>query len=261
MKLLKITAAIAAVAAVSTAQAETISGGGLSGVSTDGGTASAVSAVAVVGSTQLLDGLRSMQGFDAACTGNVSMLCAPTISSAELRAIMTNSITRASDVLGGGTDLGTASGFTGKTGVFKEYAAAGVLDAMRSFTGSGVVGGFSCGQGGLINITNSAQANDAATIASASAGASLGFVHATELDGSIGFIKLDGVAPSALALASSNYNLVSNLSADNGVADSSVNGMTVGVVGAGSGVASHSPAACSPLTPGSVAGDTNGGSI
>ena len=69
MKLLKITAAIAATAAVATAQAATISGGGLNGVATDVDTAVAVSAVAIVASTQLIDGLRAMQGFDAACTG------------------------------------------------------------------------------------------------------------------------------------------------------------------------------------------------
>jgi len=69
------------------------------------------------------------------------------------------------------------------------------------------------------------------------------------------------VAPSALSLASSNYNLVSNLSSDNGVADASVNGITVGVVASGAGVAAHSPAACSPLTPGAAIGDVNGGSI
>ncbi len=80
MKLLKITAAIAATAAVATAQAATISGGGLNGVATDADSAVAVSAVAIVASTQLVDGLRAMQGFDAACTGNVSMLCAPSIS-------------------------------------------------------------------------------------------------------------------------------------------------------------------------------------
>jgi len=260
MKLLKMTAAVAAAAAVSAAQAGTISGGGLNGVSTDVGAAAAISAVAVVGSTQLLDGLRAMQGFDAACTGNVSVLCAPTLSSAELRSILSNAIFNTSQVNGGGTNLGTASGLAGKSGGIKEYAAGGVADALSAFTGSGVIGGFSCGQGLPVVISN-ATANDAASLAGAASGASIGFVHATELDGSVGFIKIDGVAPSALALASSNYNLVSNLSSDGGVADSSVNGMTVGVVAAGAGVASHSPAACSPLNPGNLSGDTNGGSI
>lgn len=260
MKLLKITAAIAATAAVATAQAATISGGGLNGVATDADTAAAVSAVAIVASTQLVDGLRAMQGFDAACTGNVSMLCAPSISSAELRSILNNSIINTANVVGGGTTLGAASGLAGKSGSIKEYAAEGVTDALNAFNGSGSINGLSCGQSAPVQISN-VTANDAATLAGAAAGASFGFVHATELDGSLGFIKLDGVAPNALSLASSNYNLVSNLSADGGVADSSVNGTTVGVVAGGAGVASHAPFACSGLNPGAIAGDTNGGSI
>jgi hypothetical protein len=260
MKLLKITAAIAATAAVATAQAATISGGGLNGVATDVDTAVAVSAVAIVASTQLIDGLRAMQGFDAACTGNVSILCAPSISSAELRSILNNSIGNLSNVNGGGTDLSTASGITGKTAAIKEYAAAGVMDALNAFNGSGAINGLVCGQSSPVNISNPT-ADDAASLAGAATGAKFGFVHATELDGSLGFIKLDGVAPNAISLASSNYNLVSNLSADGGVADSSQNGTTVGVVSGGAGVASHAPFACSSLNPGAATGDTNGGSI
>ncbi len=64
-----------------------------------------------------------------------------------------------------------------------------------------------------------------------------------------------------MALLSSNYNLVSNLSSGNGVADASVNGITVGVVAAGAGVASHSPSACSPLEAGALVGDVSGGPI
>jgi len=120
MRILKITAAIAATTAVATAQAATISGGGLNGVNTDTGTPAAVSAIAIVANTTLVDGLRSMQGFDAACTGNTSLLCAPTLSSSELRAILTNGVTNTSGVNGGGTDLGTASGLAGKSGGIKE---------------------------------------------------------------------------------------------------------------------------------------------
>lgn len=259
MKLSKITAAIAATAVAASAHAETISGGGLNGVTTDVGAAAAVSAIAVVGSTQLIDGLRSMQGFPAECTGNLNMICAPSLSSAELRALIVDDVTNTSGVLGGGTNLGAASGLAGKSGNITDRGAVGVLDALRAFAGSGVIAGLSCGQGKGVNLASTA--NDAATLSASASGASIGYVHATELDGSVGFIKVDGVAPSALALASSNYNLVSNLSGDNGVLDANVNGMTVGVVSAGAGVASHSLAACSPLTTGSSIADANGGSI
>ena len=259
MRILKITAAIAATTAVATAQAATISGGGLNGVNTDTGTPAAVSAVAIVANTTLVDGLRSMQGFDAACTGNTSLLCAPSLSSSELRAILTNGVTNTSGVNGGGTDLGTASGIAGKSGGIKEYAASGVTDALTAFLGSGSIAGFACGQGAPLIISN-ATANDAASLAGAAAGASFGFVHATELDGSLGFIKLDGVAPNALSLASSNYALVSNLDGGS-VADVSVNGTTMGIVAAGAGVAAHNVSACAPLSTGTAIGDANGGSI
>lgn len=260
MKLSKITAAIAATAMAASVQAETISGGALDGVATDTGAAAAVSAIAVVGSTQLLDGLRSMQGIGAACTGNVNALCAPSLSSAELRSIITaGGIANPNGVQGGGTNLGTASGITGKGSNFTEHAANGVLDALRSFTSSGVIAGFACGQGAALAISN-AQPNDAATLA-AQSGPSVGFVHATELDGSVGFIKIDGVSPSALALASSNYPLVSNLASDPAVADAEVNGITVGTVTNVAGVASHAGSACAPLTTGNAAADANGGEI
>lgn len=260
MKLAKITAAVAATAMAASVQAETISGGALNGVGTDTDSPAAVSAIAVVGSTQLLDGLRSLQGFPAACAGNLNALCAPTLSSAEVRSIITSGgIANPNGLSVGGTDLGTASGLTGKGTNFEESAADGVLDALRAFTGSGVINGFACGQGASLVLSNST-ANDAATLA-AQSGSSVGFVHATELDGSVGFIKLDGVAPSALALASSNYNLVSNLDADPAVADAEVNGITVGTVTAGAGVAAHNGSACAPLTTGNAADDANGGGI
>jgi len=250
MRILKITAAIAATTAVATAQAATISGGGLNGVNTDTGTPSAVSAVAIVANTTLVDGLRSMQGFDAACTGNTSILCAPSLSSSELRAILTNAVANTANVNGGGTNLGAASGLAGKSGGIKEYAASGVTDALTAFVGSGFIAGFGCGQGAPLTISN-ATANDAASLAGAAAGASFGSVHATELD---------GVAPNAISLASSNYALVSNLDGGS-VADVAVNGTTMGIVAAGAGVAAHNGSACAPLSTGAAIGDANGGSI
>jgi len=260
MKLLKITAAIAATAVVSTAQSGSISGGGLDGVATDADSAVSVSAVAIVAPTAFVDGLRSMQGFDAACTGNVSILCAPSISSSELRAILTNKTANSINIFGGGTNAAAAAGLNGKTGGIKEYAAGGVLDALSAFNGSGLINGLACGQSSALQLSNPT-ATDAATIAGVATGASFGFVHATELDGSLGFIKLDGVAPNALNLASSNYGLVSNLGANSGVADAGVNGTTVGIVAAGAGVASHTPFACSTLNTDSSVGDVNGGAI
>jgi len=262
MKLLKITAAVAATAAVASVQAATISGGALNGVATDVGTATSVSAIAIVAPTAMADALRTMQGIDAACQGNTSLLCAPSISSAELRAILSNATGNGSNIAGGGTDLKTELGLTNKTAGVKEYAAAGVQDALVAFAGSAsVVGGFKCGQAPL-NVFTNVTANDAATLAgTAGANIGFGFVHATELDGSLGFIKLDGVPPNALSLASSNYNLVSNLGANSGVADVAVNGTTMGIVAAGGGVASHVGTACAPLSTGAAVGDVNGGSI
>lgn len=261
MKMTKLSVAVAATLAA-TAHAETISGGGLDGVSTDVGAATAVSAIAVVTTTAVADQLRVMQGI-ADCAGSTDVACSPSISSAELRAILDNSVANTINISNANGDLlSSGAGIGGKAGGIAEFAAPGVLDALRSFGSTGVIGGFGCGQGNGLVISN-ATATDAATIAgvSAAAGADFGLVHATELDGSLAFIKLDGVAPSALALASSNYNLVSNLSSDGGVADSSVNGITVGVVAAGAGVASHSPAACSPLNTGAAIGDVSGGAI
>jgi len=258
MKLSKMTAAIAATAMAASVQAETISGGDLNGVATDTA-ATHVSAVAVIASEDVLNGLRSMQGIGAACLGNVNALCAPSMSSAELRAILGSQIGNLNKVTGGGTDLGTASGIIGKAGNIVESAASGVLDALRAFNGSGVIGGFSCGQGNNVGIANST-ANDAATIA-AQTGPSFGFVHATELDGSTGFIKVDGVSPSLAALLSSNYGLVSNLNGAGAAVDKDTNGMTVGVASVAGGVASHSPVACSPLNTGLSAADVNGGQI
>ena len=263
MRILKITAAIAATTAVATAQAASVSGGGLDGAATDGGTATHVSAVAIVAPTAMADALRTMQGFDAACQGNTSILCAPSISSGELRSILSNAVSNAGNINGGGTDLRTELGLTVKNAGVKEYAAAGVKDALAAFSGSvESVGGFKCGQA-LSNTYTNTTANDAATLTgTASASVAFGFVHATELDGSLGFIKLDGVAPNAISLASSNYNLVSNLSGTFSVpADASFNGTTLGVVAAGAGVASHQGQACRPLSTGAAVGDANGGSI
>lgn len=261
MKLSKITAAIAATTIGATAQAATISGGGLDGVATDTA-ATHVSAIAIVAPTKVIDGLRSLQGFPAACDGNLTPLCAPSISSAELRAILDNSVANTAFIQGGGSNLGTATGLSGKSGGITEYAAAGVTDALNSFNGSGVVGGFPCGQGNPLSIST-ITANDAATLAAmnTTTAARFGFVHATELDNSVGFIKLDGVAPSLAALLSSNYNLVSNLNGAGTASTATVNTMTVGVATAGGGVASHAPVACSGLTTGSPILDVDGGSI
>ena len=262
MKLLKITAAVAATVTAATAQAASISGGALDGVATDVGTATSVSAIAIVAPTAMADALRNMQGIDAACAGNTSILCAPSISSAELRSILSNATANAGNIAAGGTDLKTELGLSTKNAKVKEFAAAGVKDALTAFSGAASsVGGFKCGQG-PVNVFTNTTANDAATLAStASASVGFGFVHATELDGSLGFIKLDGVPPSALALASSNYNLVSNLGTNGGVADVAVNGTTVGIVAAGAGVASHVGTACAALSTGAAVGDVNGGSI
>ena len=259
MKMTKLTAAVAATMAA-TAQAATISGGALDGVNTDTA-ATAVSAIAIVGNPTLVDGLRTLQGI-ADCGGSTDIACSPSISSAELRAILSNATGNTSAITNAnGDDLGTASGFAGKTGNIREYAATGVVDALSSFAGSGVIGGFSCGQGSALNLSNSVATDAATNTGVATNAANVGFIHAVEADGNLPFIKLDGVAPSALALASSNYNLVSNLDGTGTAADASVNGITVGVVAAGAGVASHSPAACSPLTTGGAIADVNGGTI
>ncbi len=262
MKMTKLTAAVAATMAAS-AQAATISGGVLDGVNTDTA-ASAVSAIAIVTTAPMADGLRTLQGI-ADCAGSTDVACSPSISSAELRAILTNAVGNTNAISNANGDtLDVASGLSGKNGGIVEFAAPGVSDALSAFAGSGVIAGLSCGQGAAVNLAASgATANDAATIAgvAAAGGADIGFVHAVELDGSLAFIKLDGVAPSALATASSNYNLISNLDGTGTAADVSVNGITVGVVAAGAGVASHSPAACSPLTTGGSIADVNGGTI
>lgn len=260
MKLTKISAAIAATALAATAQAEVITGGDLAGVNTDTGSATHVSAIAVIASDAVLDGLRSMQGLPAQCNGNnQTALCAPSMSSAELRAILGSQIGNLTKIFGGGTNLSVASGIGGKAAAIVESAADGVLDALRAFNGSGVIGGFSCGQGNSVGIANPTT-TDADTIA-AQSGPSFGFVHATELDETVGFIKLDGVSPSLVNLLSSNYALVSNLDGAGTAVDTETNGMTVGVASATGGVASHSPAACSPLNTGLSASDVNGGQL
>jgi len=272
MKTIKLTAAIAATVIAGSVQAQ-ISGGDLAGAETSGSTLAAVSAIAVIGDATLLDGLRALQGFDASCNGSTDVACAPSLSSAEVRAIANGSISQASGL-----------GITGLGGLANTlaiaYSSSNVGDALASFLGGGNAGGLPCGQGQALKtadgFTSFDLANDAAVIGDMSTqffssdNGRTGFVHATELDGSVGFIKLDGVAPSLLALQSSNYNLVSNLSATGTLtadAGSSVSGIEVGVASTASGdVAYHgatgAPLACAPLNNvGGSAVNANGGAI
>lgn len=269
MKLSKISAAIGATAVAATAQAQV---GALDAVATNysGGALQGVSAIALVVSDRTAAGLRAQQGIDAVCNSSpASVLCAPSISSSELRAILANDTAQSSLTFDGAAgSLTAAGGFTGKNTTWREYAGTGISDALSSFLGSGVVNGFSCGQGKPVSLFDAATGGDAATItaveANSTANPQIGMIHATSLVGTqLSFVKLDGVPPSELDLLSSNYNLVSNLHGASApaVASGDTHGITVNIVtaGLGAGVAAHIPAACSPLTTGTEIAEIDGG--
>lgn len=288
MKISKIAVAIAGASVAIASQAVSISGGALDGLGTNSGdgAGSGVSAVAIIMAGDVANALQTIQGMDAACIGNRSKLCAPSISSAEVRAILNNSLSSSASISSVGGTLNSAFGdstnYTGtaatKTALIHGRASAGnVDDALKGFVQSGSINGLSCGQGASLEAANSnaSGATDAAVIAKVAAGSTkglMGFVHATSLDDTnqnYGFVKLDGVAPDLINLLSSNYNLVSNL---HGVftpaaTESEQHGMTVGAVAAGSGVgvAYHNFvnafSGCAPLDTGATVIDVNGGAL
>ncbi len=230
------------------------------------GTAINVGACAIVAATDIADGLRTIQGGDAACAGSTDAACAPSLSSAELRALATGAVNNATNILGDGGNLDDATGI--KKGALVFNIADGCDNAVRAFAGSSAgIGGLSCGQGPA---TLATAGNDAAVLGTLTNGQSnhrMGIISSTSLADTHAFIKLDGVAPSVEAVASSNYNLVSNLAAAASVADNTTNGITVGIVAAdsGNGVAYHQVAGnavgCAPLAPGGALTDANGGAL
>ena len=224
MKLSKISAAVATIAVASFAQAEIIPAatpvlGGLGTNEGDGlgGSADGVSAVAVIASCETISALMTMQGL----TGSFSVANAPNISSAELRAMLTGAVASTTAISGDAGTLSTVIGAQGDTCPSNDLGAnaaiqfrhaTGTNDAVDQFLGAGVaINGFIVGAGSTK--TTSARTDDADCIGNMASGrVRFCTVHATSLGSpNIGFVKLDGSAPTLANLMSSNYNMVSNL--------------------------------------------------
>jgi len=268
MKITKISAAVAAACAVSSASAQfdydsighdNVSAGVRAG------------ACAIIADTRLTDGLRTIQGIDTDCQGNNHLLCAPSISSAELRALVTDAIVNASLIENAdGDDLAANSGI--KKGALNVFVADGCDAALTQFvSASETIAGFACGAGPVVAANNRGFTNASVltTIdANSAATHQIGVVAATsmtQLQKDSMFMKLDGVAPSLTATASSNYNLIANLDSGSSTASHLVKGITVGTVaaGSGSGVAWHNAAGsstgCGPLSTHDAILDVSGG--
>lgn len=288
MKMSKIALAVATAGVVVSSHASTISGGALAGLGTNeaDGTGSGVSAIAMIVQGDVHNALQTMQSMGN-CIGSRTKLCAPSLSSSEVRGLLNNSQGSASSgIVGpGGTLLsnyGDATNYTGtvatKGAINHGRSTSGnVDDALTAFVQSGVIAGLACGQGAGLEGGNSGAsgATDADVISAVSGGATkarMGFIHATELDDSnqdYGFVKIDGVAPDLVNLLSSNYNLVSNIhgALTPSSTEKATHGMTVGAAAAGgtTGVAYHNVLgafiACAPTDSGAVVIDANGGGL
>jgi hypothetical protein len=213
----KIAAAVAAVAAANGAYAACATTGALAGACNTGSTATGVVAMAVVANCNVVGGMQEMQGMDAACFGNTSKLCAPNISSAELRAILTGDVGNTANISSSDSasslaaTLAAASGSyaacttAATTGGNSDMASQGrestlATEARTEFTGVGFLNGSTKDVVTVLsNLGNNARHR-------------FGIVEATALDDDrIGFVKLDGSAPDLANTISSNYNLVANL--------------------------------------------------
>lgn len=287
MKLSKIALAVAGASIAVSSQAATISGGALAGLDTNESSASAgegVAAVTMIVPGDVHNAMQLSQGLPAVCIGNRDKVCAPSMSSAEVRGLLNNSYSTTSALTGtAGTvfaNLGNSTNYTGtsatKAALLHGRASAGnVDDALTAFVQGGTINGISCGAGAGLEAANglASDVDDATTFAKIGAGNAKGlaaFIHSTELDDSnqnVGFVKIDGVAPDLINVLSSNYPLLSNLHGTLPSASKLTNGMTVGAGAAGTavGVAYHqsinSFVACAPLDTGSAVNDVNGGAL
>lgn len=268
MKMTKLSAALAATVATAATHALDFST-----VDTNpSGTAVQVGACAIVANATITNALREIQLDDAgagdACEGSVDVACAPTLSSAEVRALVqVGGINNAGNIVGPGGDLASETTSI-KKGALVMNIADGCANAVTQFAAAGdLIGGLSCGQGPSILATAGDDAAVLGAVTPVGNNHQMGIISATSLDGVVGFVKLDGVAPSLAATMSSNYNIVSNLSPNATFTPASTNGITVGIAAAdgSNGVAYHnvsgSAVACAPLSPRGAITDASGGPI
>lgn len=279
MKMSKIALSVAAASMTLTAHAGTISGGALAGLGTNEADGAGLGSVpvAVIVPGDVHNALQAMQDFPAACIGNRNKLCSPTMSSAEVRAIVNGALASSSSISSpNGTLLANFGDLTNFTGVAATGApllrvySPNVVDGITQFAGGGSIDGKSCGAGSVIAAASVATADDATTLSTVGAGfkkARIGFIHATELDDSnqdVGFVKVDGAAPDLVNLLSGNYNIVSNVhgAASLTATEKATNGTTVG---ASSAAPYHNflgaYVACAGLDVQAAASDVNGGGI
>ena len=266
--------------------ADTLAGFEFSNASASAQPIQGVSAVAIAGDLCVIEGLQKLQGMDAACHGDTDVSCAPTISSAELASILTGRINGANALDSADSDLLAESActknvmrFTGIGTNTENYAYAAASELVNA---NAQVGGFQCGQGTPVKTANQNRLNGAANAAAALTVLDTaddffhwGLLPATELanaSANVGFVKLDGVAPSLTALLSGNYNLVTNLHRSSAVSVdgeqvADTKGITVGIAAAGNGsgvpyhaLASGTAVDCAPVVNNS-ANDVNGGAI
>lgn len=207
--------------------------------SSGGATATAVSAVALIANCETVNAWKTIQGLT--CDGN-SASCAPNVSSAELRGLLSGAVADAGQIVGTATGLNLLAQANGQAGAASTCAATDVTntntiqfrenpdteDAANQFMAVNTpVGSFNAGPGLPVAYTGT-RADDADCIGNMDASRMrLCLVHATSLgDANVGFVKLDGSAPTLDNLMSSNYNLVSNIYGDvSGVADNGAFGL------------------------------------
>jgi len=274
-----IAVAVAAVAAANGSYAACATTGALAGACNTGSTATGVVALAVAANCNTIGAMQEMQGMDAACFGNTSKLCAPNISSAELRALLTGAVNQSTNVSSSDSANDLNATIQAASGVYAACAAAGTpATALGTNTGIQMRESTLATEArvefvGVSTLNGSVKdADTAVNNLGSNSRHRFGVIEATSLDDDrIGFVKLDGSAPDLANTISSNYNLVANLYGTIPTAATSVEakGTTFGAYTAsdgnmqGEGVAFHNnlgnAANGLPIAPdGGTAADTDG---
>lgn len=179
--------------------------------------AQGVVAVAVVAACDTRNGLQALQGFDASCIGSDNVSCAPNISSAELRAIFSGGITAASAIKNeAGDDLATA--VTADTACALQVTNFAIQGRVEELVQSPVDYYVYGNAGSTQGVTGTPKRVDQINAQVDNARMRFGLYAASELTTAgaedLGFLKLDGSAPTLANTESSNYNLIANLHGD-----------------------------------------------
>lgn len=213
MKLKVLVAATAAVVLSANVAAQATSGSSLN--ESGGGAYLGALAVGVVANPILRDALQAAQ-LDAACVGNDSKTCMPSISSVELNSVMQS---------GFGEEWGhfniDAFGPIG-TGAFASSAVCGTIATDESTRVASRHVGMGCNDANsealfnnIINIAlgAGAQSNTATCMGTAQglAVGAIGFASADTQDASYRFVKLDGESPDLANFIAGNYAMFADV--------------------------------------------------